>query len=144
METKMPFLEVKDLHVKIEDKEILKGISLEVDKGQVVALMGPNGSGKSTLAYALMGHPSYEITSGRIFLNGQDVTEAKPDERAKKGLFLSFQYPQEIPGVSVSNFLRTAINAVKPNQISIPDFVKLLKAICHRIKFTKTVMCWRF
>ena len=109
----MTFLEVKDLRVKIEDKEILKGINLEVDKGQVVALMGPNGSGKSTLAYALMGHPRYEITSGKIFLNGEDVTKAKPDERARKGLFLSFQYPQEISGVSVSNFLRTSLNAVR-------------------------------
>ena len=138
----MPFLEVKDLHVKIEDKEILKGISLEVDKGQVVALMGPNGSGKSTLAYALMGHPSYEITSGRIFLNGQDVTEAKPDERAKKGLFLSFQYPQEISGVSVSNFLRTAINAKKESRnekpISVMDFHKLLQEKMKMLKVDKS------
>ena len=82
------------IKVKVEDKEILRGISLEVDKNQVVALMGPNGSGKSTLAYALMGHPRYEITSGKILLNGEDITNAKPDERARKGLFLSFQYPQ--------------------------------------------------
>lgn len=138
----MPFLEVKDLRVKIEGKEILKGVSLTVDKGQVVALMGPNGSGKSTLAYALMGHPSYEIASGRIFLNGEDVTEAKPDERAKKGLFLSFQYPHEISGVSVSNFLRTALNAKREAKneklISVMDFHKLLQEKMKLLKVDKS------
>ena len=138
----MTFLEVKDLKVKIEDKEILKGISLEVDKGQVVALMGPNGSGKSTLAYALMGHPRYEITSGKIFLNGKDITKAKPDERARKGLFLSFQYPQEIAGVSVSNFLRTALNAKreasKEKPISVMDFHKLLQEKMKLLKIDKS------
>ena len=138
----MTFLEVKDLRVKIEDKEILKGISLEVDKGQVVALMGPNGSGKSTLAYALMGHPRYEITSGKIFLNGEDVTKAKPDERARKGLFLSFQYPQEISGVSVSNFLRTALNAVREGRnekpVSVMDFHKLLQEKMKLLKVDKS------
>ncbi|MCH8003772.1 MAG: Fe-S cluster assembly ATPase SufC [Nanoarchaeota archaeon] len=138
----MTFLEVKDLKVKIEDKEILKGISLEVDKGQVVALMGPNGSGKSTLAYALMGHPRYEITSGKIFLNGEDITKAKPDERARKGLFLSFQYPQEIAGVSVSNFLRTALNAKreasKEKPISVMDFHKLLQEKMKLLKIDKS------
>ena len=136
----MAFLEVKDLKVKIEDKEILKGISLEVDKGQVVALMGPNGSGKSTLAYALMGHPRYEITSGKIFLNGEDVTNAKPDERARKGLFLSFQYPQEIAGVSISNFLRTALNAKrnKEKPISVMDFHKILQEKMKLLKIDKS------
>ena len=138
----MTFLEVKDLRVKIEDKEILKGINLEVDKGQVVALMGPNGSGKSTLAYALMGHPRYEITSGKIFLNGEDVTKAKPDERARKGLFLSFQYPQEISGVSVSNFLRTSLNAVREGRnekpVSVMDFHKLLQEKMKLLKVDKS------
>ena len=138
----MTFLEVKDLRVNIEDKEILKGISLEVDKGQVVALMGPNGSGKSTLAYALMGHPRYEITSGKIFLNGEDVTKAKPDERARKGLFLSFQYPQEISGVSVSNFLRTSLNAVREGRnekpVSVMDFHKLLQEKMKLLKVDKS------
>ena len=136
----MAFLEVKDLHVKIEGKEILRGVSLAVDKGQVVAIMGPNGSGKSTLAYALMGHPRYEITEGRIFLNGEDVTKMEADDRAKKGLFLSFQYPQEISGVTVSNFLRTALNAKRDhdNKISVMDFHKLLQEKMNLLKFDKS------
>ena len=134
----MAFLEIKNLKVKIEDKEILKGISLTVDKNEVVALMGPNGSGKSTLAYALMGHPKYEITNGKIILNGEDVTDSSPDERAKKGLFLSFQYPQEIAGVSVSNFLRTALNAKRENKISVLDFHKLLQEKMALLKMDKS------
>jgi Fe-S cluster assembly ATP-binding protein len=138
----MTFLEVKDLKVKIEDKEILKGINLTVKKGEVVALMGPNGSGKSTLAYALMGHPRYEITSGKIFINEEDVTKATPDVRAKKGLFLSFQYPQEISGVSVSNFLRTALNAKREAKtekpISVMDFHKLLQEKMKLLKIDKS------
>ena len=138
----MTFLEVKNLHVKIEDKEIVKGLNLKVDKGQVVALMGPNGSGKSTLAYALMGHPKYEITSGKILLNGKDVTKAKPDERAKKGLFLSFQYPHEISGVSVSNFLRIALNAKREasgeKPISVIDFYKFLQEKMKSLKIDKS------
>jgi len=134
----MAFLEVKNLKVKIEDKEILKGISLEVNKNEVVALMGPNGSGKSTLAYALMGHPRYQITNGKIMLNGKDATNAEPDERAKNGLFLSFQYPQEISGVSVSNFLRTALNAKRGKPISVPDFHKLLQEKMALLKMDKS------
>ncbi len=134
----MTFLEIKDLKVNIEGKEILKGINLTVDKGQVVALMGPNGSGKSTLAYALMGHPNYKITSGKISVNGEDITNAAPYERAKKGLFLSFQYPQEISGVSVSNFLRTALNAKNEKQISVMDFHKLLQEKMKLLKIDKS------
>ncbi|MBI2208499.1 Fe-S cluster assembly ATPase SufC [Candidatus Woesearchaeota archaeon] len=134
----MAFLEVKDLHVKIEDKEILRGISLAVDKGEVVAIMGPNGSGKSTLAYALMGHPRYEITKGRIFLDGEDATEMEADERAKKGLFLSFQYPQEISGVTVSNFLRTALNSKRNDKVSVPDFHRLLQEKMSLLRFDKS------
>ena len=118
---------IKDLHVSVEGQRILNGVDLVIRKGQVCALMGPNGSGKSTLAYTLMGHPKYIVDKGEALYKGQNILELKPDERAKLGLFLSFQYPQEIPGVSVSNFLRTALNSVKPNQISVPDFVKLLK-----------------
>src|SRR3989338_1165825 len=118
---------IKDLHVSVEGQRILNGVNLVVRKGEVCALMGPNGSGKSTLAYTLMGHPKYIIDKGEVLYKGQNILELKPDERAKLGLFLSFQYPQEIPGLSVSNFLRTAYNAVKPSSISVPDFVKLLR-----------------
>ena len=140
----MAFLEVKDLHVSIEGKEILKGVSLEVGKGEVVALMGPNCSGKSTLAYTLMGHPRYEVTKGSIFLNGKEITNAEPDDRSKKGLFLSFQYPQEIPGVSVSNFLRTAINSHrgKENPISVPQFHKLLQEKISQESLNPRFLLW--
>src|SRR6201988_1751420 len=107
----MADLEIRDLHVRIEDHEILKGVDLDVSRGEIHALMGPNGSGKSTLASTLMGHPAYEITEGSITFKGEDVTELEPHERAKAGLFLAFQYPVAIPGVSVANFLRMAINA---------------------------------
>jgi len=104
-------LEIRNLHVRVEEREILKGVDLDVSKGEVHALMGPNGSGKSTLSYAIAGHPGYEVTEGQILLDGDDITEAAPDERAQRGLFLAFQYPQAIPGVRVTEFLRTAINA---------------------------------
>ncbi|MEK6946593.1 MAG: ATP-binding cassette domain-containing protein, partial [Nanoarchaeota archaeon] len=116
---------IKDLHVSIEGKQILNGVNLVVKKGEVCALMGPNGSGKSTLAYTLMGHPKYTVDKGEVWYKGKNILELKPDERAKLGLFLSFQYPQEIPGVSVSNFLRTAYNAVKQIPLPVPEFVKL-------------------
>ena len=111
-----PTLEIRDLHVAVEGKPILKGLSLAVNKGEVHALMGPNGSGKSTLANALMGNPKYEITSGSIILNGIDMLELSADERARKGLFLAFQYPTAIPGVSVANFLRMALTARRKEQ----------------------------
>jgi Fe-S cluster assembly ATP-binding protein len=107
-------LEIKNLHVSLEDgTEIVKGVDLSVDTNQVHAIMGPNGSGKSTLAYALMGHPAYEITDGRILLDGEDVVEMEADERAQKGLFLAFQYPYAVPGVTVASFLRSAVNAIR-------------------------------
>ena len=118
---------IKDLHVSVEGQKILNGVDLVVKKGEVCALMGPNGSGKSTLAYTLMGHPKYQVDKGEVWYKGQNILELSPDERAKLGLFLSFQYPQEVPGVSVANFLRTAYNSIRPNQISVPDFVKLLR-----------------
>ena len=118
---------IKDLKASVEDKEILKGIDLELKKGEITVIMGPNGSGKSTLANALMGHPGFEV-SGKAELEGEDILEMDPDERSHKGLFLSFQYPVTIPGVTVSNFLRTAINSKrdKKDPIKISDYVKLL------------------
>jgi Fe-S cluster assembly ATP-binding protein len=101
--------EIENLHVSIEDKEILKGVNLTINKGEVHALMGPNGSGKSTLAYVIAGHPSYEVTEGSIRYNGVDILELEADERARKGIFLAFQYPTVIPGVSMANFLRMAV-----------------------------------
>ena len=118
---------IKNLHVSIEGKKILNGVDLVVKKGEVCALMGPNGSGKSTLAYTLMGHPKYTVDKGEAWYKGKNILGMPADERAKLGLFLSFQYPQEIPGVSVSNFLRTAYNAVKGSPIPVPEFVKLLR-----------------
>ncbi|HWN20442.1 MAG TPA: ATP-binding cassette domain-containing protein, partial [Gaiellaceae bacterium] len=110
----MAYLELKNLHVSLEDgTEIVKGVDLQVELGEKHAIMGPNGSGKSTLAYALMGHPAYEITKGEILLNGENVVELEADERAQKGLFLAFQYPHAIPGVTVTSFLRSAINAIR-------------------------------
>src|SRR3712207_2942683 len=107
----MPDLEIRNLHVRAGDKEILKGLDLTVRAGQVHAMMGPNGSGKSTLANAIMGHPNLEITEGEILLDGDDVTEAEPDERARAGLFMAFQYPVAVPGVTVTKYLRTVMNA---------------------------------
>jgi len=105
-----PLLVIDDLHASVEGIEILKGVSITVDRGEIHALMGPNGSGKSTLANVLLGHPDYEVTGGRILYKGEDATEWTPDERGRAGMFLAFQYPEEIPGVSVVNFLRTALS----------------------------------
>lgn len=120
-------LVIKDLYVSVEGKEILKGINLELNRGEIHALMGPNGSGKSTLAHVLMGHPKYQITKGKILIDGEDITELSPDKRAKLGLFLSFQHPQEIPGVTVSNFLRTAYNSLKGENVPVMVFYEILK-----------------
>jgi Fe-S cluster assembly ATP-binding protein len=120
-------LEIHNLHVRTEEREILHGVDLVIEKGETHALMGPNGSGKSTLANTLMGNPTYEITEGKILLDGEDLTEADPDDRAKAGLFLAFQYPVSIPGVSVANFLRTAINAKREEPIKVKEFGQLLK-----------------
>jgi Fe-S cluster assembly ATP-binding protein len=127
-------LEIRNLHVSVDDKPIIKGLNLTVKQGEVHALMGPNGTGKSTLAYTLMGHPNYTVTAGQVIFKGVELLELEPDERSRLGLFLAFQYPVAIPGVSVANFLRTAINARRRAEnpddkgISIPEFRKLLKA----------------
>ena len=138
----MALLELKDLHVALEDgTAIVKGVDLAVDTDQVHAIMGPNGSGKSTLAYALMGHPAYEITEGRILFDGADVTEMGADERAQRGLSLAFQYPHAVPGVTVASFLRSAINAIRKaqaggqdNPIAVPEFRKSLMAAMDELR----------
>jgi Fe-S cluster assembly ATP-binding protein len=119
-------LEIQNLHVRTEDREILHGVDLTLAKGETHALMGPNGSGKSTLANTLMGNPVYEVTEGKILLDGEDITEADPDERARAGLFLAFQYPATIPGVSVANFLRMAVNARRDEPIKVKEFGQVL------------------
>ena len=136
----MSELIVRNLHVSIEDKPILKGLNLIVNQGEVHAIMGPNGTGKSTLAYTLMGHPSYEVTEGEVIFKGQDLLSLKADERSRLGLFLAFQYPVAIPGVSLANFLRTALNArrkaVNPQDkgIPVPGFRKVLKQKMELLK----------
>src|SRR5437763_12978006 len=107
----MSELEIRNLHVRAGDKEILRGLDLAVDKGEIHALMGPNGSGKSTLANVIMGHPNMEVTEGEILYNGQAITQAEPDERARMGLFMAFQYPVAVPGVTMTKYLRTVMNA---------------------------------
>jgi len=121
-------LEVVDLHAEVEGKEILKGIDLRVKQGETHALMGPNGSGKSTLSNVIMGRPGYKVTQGKVVFRGEDITHLTPDERAKRGLFLAMQYPTEVPGVSVVNFLRTAYTSVKGEQINALAFRKHMKA----------------
>ncbi|MEZ0071169.1 Fe-S cluster assembly ATPase SufC [Planotetraspora sp. GP83] len=124
----MHTLQIRDLHVAVGDKEILRGVNLTVRSGETHAIMGPNGSGKSTLAYAIAGHPKYTITSGSVLLDGADLLDMSVDERARAGLFLAMQYPVEVPGVTVSNFLRSAITAVRGEAPKLRDFAKDLKS----------------
>ena len=129
----MSELVIKNLHVNIEDKEILKGVDLTIKQGEIHAIMGPNGTGKSTLAYTLMGHPNYEVTAGEVWFKGQNILDLAPDERSRLGMFLAFQYPVAIPGVTVANFLRSALNARRRSEnpedkgVPIPEFRKMLK-----------------
>lgn len=135
----MAFLEIKNLHVSVNKSDILKGVNLTANQGEVAAIMGPNGSGKSTLANTLMGHPSYEITHGEILVKGKNINGLEPNERAKLGLFLSFQYPVEVPGVSVANFLRTAYKSLK-GDISVLDFRKLLREKMEMLEMDEKFM----
>ncbi len=120
-------LKIENLHVTVEDREILKGVDLVVPKGETHALMGPNGSGKSTLAYTLMGHPKYKVTGGKVIWKGQDILELTPDQRAKAGLFLAFQYPVTVTGVTLVNFLRQSLRAVRGKDVAVRDFRKELQ-----------------
>jgi Fe-S cluster assembly ATP-binding protein len=140
----LALLELKNLHVALEDgTEIVKGIDLSVDTNETHAIMGPNGSGKSTLAYALMGHPAYEITEGEILFEGENLVELAADERAQRGLFLAFQYPHAVPGVTVTSFLRSAINSIRKaksgdeDPIPVPEFRKELLAQMDRLKVSR-------
>jgi Fe-S cluster assembly ATP-binding protein len=141
----MALLELKNLHVSLEDgTEIVKGVDLAVNQNEVHAVMGPNGSGKSTLAYALMGHPAYEITEGALLFDGENLLEMEADERAQRGLFLAFQYPHAVPGVTVTSFLRSAINAIRKakaggedDPIPIPEFRKELLAQMDHLKVSR-------
>jgi Fe-S cluster assembly ATP-binding protein len=137
----MADLEIRNLHVSAEGKEILKGLDLEVSKGQIHALMGPNGSGKSTLANAIMGHPAFEVTDGEIVFQGEDITDAAPEDRARAGLFMAFQYPVAIPGVTIAKYLRMALNAQREardeDQISLKDFRKQTEAAMDLVSVPK-------
>lgn len=137
----MPKLEIKDLHVSVDGKQIVKGLNLTINEGEIHALMGPNGSGKSTLAQAIMGHPRYKIDSGDVLIDGESILNLSVDKRAKKGLFLSFQYPAEVPGVSMLNFFRLAMNSLNGAPKTIPEFRQIVKQKMGMLKvdesFTK-------
>jgi Fe-S cluster assembly ATP-binding protein len=141
----MPDLIIRNLHASIDGAEILRGVDLELSRGEVHAIMGQNGSGKSTLAHVLMGHPSYEVTEGEVEFMGEQMLELEPDERSRLGLFLAFQYPSAVPGVTVANFLRMAVNAHRrtpdgeDNPIRIPEFRKLLQENMEQLKIDRTM-----
>ncbi len=130
----MAKLEIKNLHVEIEGKQILKGVDLMVNSGEVHAIMGPNGTGKSTLASALMGHPKYEITAGEAFLDGENILEMEVDERARAGLFLAMQYPAEVPGVTNSDFMRQALKATSGQEVGLFDFAIKYEKMVEELK----------
>ena len=140
----MKMLEIENLHVSVEDREILRGIDLKLAAGEVHAIMGPNGSGKSTLAYVLAGRAGYAVTGGSIRFKGEDLLAMKPDERAAAGVFLAFQYPIEIPGVATMTFLKTALNAQRKkrglDEISTPDFMRKVKSVSDRLQVTQEML----
>ena len=133
----MPDLSIRNLHATIDGAEILRGIDLDIDRGSVHAIMGPNGSGKSTLAHVLMGHPAYEVTEGSVTFRGTDVLELEPDERSRLGIFLAFQYPSAIPGVTVANFLRMAVNARREEPIKVKEFGAMLGENMDLLKISR-------
>jgi Fe-S cluster assembly ATP-binding protein len=140
----MALLEVKNLHVTVEGKAILNGLDLVIEKGQVHAIMGPNGSGKSTLAHVLAGKEDYVVTDGAVLLDGEDILAMEPDERAAKGLFLAFQYPLEIPGVTTMNFLRTALNAQRKKrgepELTAPEFIKKVREAAKTLQIDQDML----
>src|SRR5581483_3569545 len=140
----MSLLEIKNLHVEIEAKKILNGLSLTIEKGQVAAIMGPNGSGKSTLAYVLAGKDDYVVTQGQVLFDGEDLLAMEADERAAKGVFLAFQYPMEIPGVATMNFLRTAVNAQRKTrseaELTTPDFMKRVRDAAGKLQIDQEML----
>jgi len=140
MNTNTPLFEIIDLSVSVEGKSVLKGLSLKVNAGEVHALMGRNGTGKTTLSYTLMGHPKYQRTSGKVVLDGEDINEMTPDERARKRLFLAFQYPVAIPGVSVANFLRSSIRAVRKDEVSAKETRQLIKKELKELDIPESFM----
>jgi Fe-S cluster assembly ATP-binding protein len=140
----MPLLEIDNLQVEIEGKKILNGLDLRVNAGEIHAIMGPNGSGKSTLAYVLAGREDYAVTDGRVFCEGEDLLAMEPDERAAKGLFLAFQYPMEIPGVTTYTFLRTALNAQRKKrgqaELSTPEFMKRMRDVANQLEISQDML----
>src|ERR1700759_4595969 len=140
----MALLEVKDLKVRVEEREILHGLSLTVNPGEIHAIMGPNGSGKSTLSHVIAGKPGYEVTGGEILVKGEDLLAMSPDERGAKGVFLAFQYPVEIPGVTTMNFLRTALNAQRKargeSEYSTPDFLKKVREVATALNIPQDML----
>jgi Fe-S cluster assembly ATP-binding protein len=140
----MALLQIKNLHAEIDGKKILNGLDLTIERGKVHAIMGPNGSGKSTLAYVLAGKPDYEVTEGEILFDGESILDLAPDERAAKGMFLAFQYPLEIPGVTTMNFLRTALNAQRKkrgeNELSTPEFLKRVRETAAKLSINPDML----